>query len=86
VLESEFLVCARKRPTNWGEPSGEAHCSGFLVGTISGVVPAPYEGRWLIQISEYALIDVQDLWKGWRYPVSRALAERAVRGTRISPQ
>lgn len=69
VLESEFLVCARNRHTNWGQPSSEAHCSGFLLGRISGVVPAPEKDRWLIQISEYALVAVPEIWKGWRYPV-----------------
>jgi hypothetical protein len=70
VLESEFLVCARNRHTNWGQPSSEAHCSGFLVGRISGVVPAtPEKDRWLIQIREYAHIAVPEIWKGWRYPV-----------------
>jgi hypothetical protein len=68
ALEHEFLVCARNRHTTWGAASSDEHCAGFLVGKISGVVPAE-EGRWLIQISEYADINVPHVWKGWRFPV-----------------
>jgi hypothetical protein len=74
ALESEYLVCARNRHTSWGEADSVPHCSGFLVGKISGVVAAPVTnsgdvGRWLIQISEYALIDIPGVWAGWRFPV-----------------
>jgi hypothetical protein len=41
-----------------------------LVGHISDVVPSPEApDRWLIKISDYAEIDIPDVWKGWRNPV-----------------
>ena len=56
----KYLVCchsqdARKR-------------NAFLVGLISKVELFEEE-RYAIYISEYASIDIPDVWKGWRYPV-----------------
>ena len=45
--------------------------SAFLVGRISGIVPSnETQGRWLIKLSEFALVTTPDVWKGWRNPVS----------------
>ena len=47
----------------------EPHGSAFLVGKIKDVVPSTEtEGRWLIQLSEYAHCDVPGQWEG-RNPV-----------------
>lgn len=48
----------------------EPHGSAFLVGKIKDVVPSTEtEGRWLIQLSEYAHCDVPEQWEG-RNPVA----------------
>lgn len=66
---ASFLVCARNRNSDWSE-GPEPHGSGFLVGHISGVVPAPDNPeRWMIQISDWARIEMPDLWKFGRNPV-----------------
>ena len=45
------------------------HGTAFLVGKIKDVVPSTeVDNRWLIKISEYALIDVPEQWEG-RNPV-----------------
>jgi hypothetical protein len=42
-----------------------------MVGRVADVVPSTdHEGRWLVTFSEYAEIDVPDVWKGGRNPVS----------------
>ena len=52
-------------------PGGpEEHARPFMVGTVKDVVPSTeIEGRWLIQIHEYALLKSNDEWVG-RNPVS----------------
>jgi hypothetical protein len=52
-------------------PEGpEEHARPFMVGTVKDVVPSTeIEGRWLIQIREYALLKSKDEWEG-RNPVS----------------
>ena len=48
----------------------EPHGSAFMIGRRADVVPSTQrEGRWLITFSEYAVISVPDVWKGWRSPV-----------------
>lgn len=48
----------------------EPHASAFLVGKIKDVIPSTEtEGRWLIQLSEYAHCDVPEQWEG-RNPVA----------------
>ena len=45
------------------------HGTAFLVGKIKDVVPSTeVDNRWLIKISDYALIDEPDQWEG-RNPV-----------------
>jgi hypothetical protein len=65
----KFVVCARNAHGEFAK-GPEPHRSAFLVGKISDVVAAPTQPeRFLIQFSEYALIDVPDVWKGDRNPV-----------------
>ena len=61
----KFLVCCSSVGANRG--------SGFLVGKISGVefhmVDEKGKDRYIIQISEVAVIDIPDLWPGNQNPV-----------------
>src|ERR1700722_9030066 len=65
----DFAICTRNANADWAEGS-EPHHSAFLIGRTSDVVPAPDRpGRWLIQFSEYALVNLPDVWKGDRNPI-----------------
>jgi hypothetical protein len=65
--QCEFAVCTRNAHADWVE-GNEPHGSAFLVGRIKDVVPRP-NGRWLVQFSEFARVDVPNVWQGWRNPV-----------------
>ncbi len=72
--ECVFAVCARNAKANWVE-GPEAHHSAFMVGKVKNVVPtADRKGRYLIQFSEYALVNIPDVWKGDRNPLRYAAA------------
>jgi hypothetical protein len=64
-----FLVCTRNRYHEGAGP--EEHGAAFLVGKISSVEPSPETpDRFIVRISEYALLDPQPLvWPGSRNPV-----------------
>jgi hypothetical protein len=47
----------------------QPHGTAFLIGRISDIDRSTQPDRWLIRISEYAIINVPDVWKGWRFPV-----------------
>jgi hypothetical protein len=70
----EFLVCVRNAHNELSD-GDEQHGSAFLVGRISNVVAAlhpvrPHEtGRWMIKISDYAEVEIPDVWHGWRNPI-----------------
>lgn len=67
----DFVVCTRNAKSPWAE-GHEDHHAAFLVGKVKDVVPSrlpEHEGRYLIQISEYAQVNVPDVWKGERNPV-----------------
>lgn len=73
ALRCEYVICCRNSRAEFTRPGPEAHGSAFLIARIKDVVPAPgEEHRLLIEFGEYALIDVPDLWKGWRNPVRYA--------------
>lgn len=55
-----YLVCCHS------EGAKKRHA--FVVGLISRIRESG-EGRWAIHISEYASIDIPNVWKGWRNPV-----------------
>jgi hypothetical protein len=62
--ECDFVVCTRNTKPEWAEGS-EAHRSAFLIGKIDEVVPVPNrDGRYVIQLSEYASLNIPNLWKG----------------------
>ena len=72
---AKYLVCARHK---YGEYGGgpEEHKTGFLLGKISGIVPAESDpSRYLVQINKWAEIDVPELWQGGRNPVRYATLE-----------
>jgi hypothetical protein len=77
-----YAVCTRNAGARWVEGK-EEHRSAFLVGKIGDVVPckptpenheAP-DNRFLITFSEYALVDMPDVWAGGRNPVKYESAE-----------
>ena len=84
--QAAWLVCTQNRHHRDHEFSDatEAHGAAFLVGKVSGVVKSADESddgkqRWLVTISEYALVDVPDFWGHHRNPVrylSRGELER----------
>ena len=58
----QYLVCSSSVGINRGR--------GFLVGKIESVNPVPEdEKRFIIGISEWAKINIPDLWNGYRNPV-----------------
>lgn len=56
----KYLVCCHSQ--------GAKQRNAFLVGLISQIRDTD-ENRWAIHISEYASIDIPDVWQGWRNPV-----------------
>jgi hypothetical protein len=71
-----WLVCTQNRhnPDHEFSDATEAHGSAFLVGRISSVRETDEHSkdgkrRYLIAISEYALVDVSDFWDHDRNPV-----------------
>lgn len=70
-----YVVCTRNANADWVE-GPETHHAAFLVGRVSDVVPCPdRQDRYLITFSEYALVDVPDVWqKGDRNPIRYATA------------
>ncbi len=64
-----YAVCTRNAHAGWVE-GPEAHHSAFLIGRISDVVRCPQTPeRYLIQFSEFARVDIADIWQGDRNPV-----------------
>jgi len=54
----------------------ENHGHAFLIGKISGLTQETYDDlgnkeddRWIIQMSEYAVVDIPDVWGGYQNPV-----------------
>ena len=65
----DYVVICRNANTRDAE-GPEPHGTAFMVGKVKDVVPSTEtQGRWLIQISEYATVDIPDQWSG-RNPVA----------------
>lgn len=65
----DYVLMCRNAKTRASE-GPEPHGTAFMVGKVKDVVPSTEtQGRWLITISEYALIDEPDQWEG-RNPVA----------------
>ncbi|HEY2497450.1 MAG TPA: hypothetical protein VGK24_10300 [Candidatus Angelobacter sp.] len=71
-----FALCTRNLKADWVQGK-EAHHSAFLIGKIRDVIPcAPTpenneaaENRYLIQFSEFARLNIPNIWRGDRNPV-----------------
>ncbi len=80
----QWLVCTQNRhnPDHEFSDATEAHGAGFLVGKVSGIRPSQEPGsedRWLVAISQFARIDMPDLWDHGRNPVRyTSLAELGI--------
>jgi len=78
----KFAVCTRNANADWVE-GPEAHHSAFLVGKIRDVVPCSptpennesEQKRYLIQFSEFARVNIPNIWKGDRNPIKYASLE-----------
>ena len=71
ALEAKFVVCTRNARGENPAEGQEAHLSAFLIGKIKDIVPSSevgYEDRFLIRFTEYALLNIPDVWKD-RYPI-----------------
>lgn len=65
----DYVVVCRNANTREAE-GPEPHGTAFLIGKVKDVVPSTEtQGRWLILISEYAVVDIPDQWSG-RNPVA----------------
>ncbi len=77
--QCDYAVCTRNAHADWVE-GNEPHHSAFLLGKIRDVVPcAPTpennespKDRYLIQFSEFARVNIANVWKGDRNPVRYA--------------
>jgi hypothetical protein len=72
--QCSWLVCTQNRhnPDQEFSDATEAHGSAFLIGKISGVVRAPDKSagdRWMVTLSEYARINLPEVWDHRRNPV-----------------
>src|SRR4051812_12960849 len=68
----EYAVCTRNAKADWVE-GPEEHRSAFLVGKVKDVVPhGSRDGRFVVEFSEYALVNIPDVWKGDRNPIRYA--------------
>lgn len=66
---SYFVATANAHSRNSEHPEA-MHAHAFLLGKVAGTKDAPENpGRSIIQLSEYAEIDVPDAWAGQRNPV-----------------
>jgi hypothetical protein len=63
-----YLVCTRNRHHEDAGP--ESHHTAFLVGRISRIEVSPERNdRYIVRFSEFAEIDVPDVWPGGRNPI-----------------
>jgi hypothetical protein len=81
-----YAVCTRNAHADWVEGS-EPHHSAFLVGRVLDVVTAKpsaendkrEKNRFLIRFSQFARVNIPDVWRGDRNPVSyRSLEELGI--------
>ncbi len=65
-----YLVATANAHSRLTEHSEDMHAHAFLIGKIAGVKDAPENpGRSIIQLSEYAEINIPETWGGQRNPV-----------------
>lgn len=77
VTACPFVIVTRNLHADWSEP-GVPHGTAWLVGRISGLIPAD-DSRWIITISEYAIVDRPRAWPGTRFPLTyTSLGEQGI--------
>ena len=67
-----YVVCVQNRNQTWGQATA-AHQTAFLIGKIRSVTKSKEKGasdRAIINISEYAELNVPNAWDGNRNPVA----------------
>ena len=70
LAKCTYLVATANAYAKDTQHSHQWHSHAFLVGKISGIKAAPENpGRRIIQLSEYAEINVPNGWSGQRNPV-----------------
>jgi hypothetical protein len=74
----QYLVCIRNA-RNVAFPDHEPHGTAFLVGRISGFKAHGFDKkgmpRWVIELREYAVVDLPEAWRDWRNPVKYTTLE-----------
>jgi len=78
-----YVVCTRNAKADWAEGT-QPHHSAFLIGKVRDVVPClptpenneSPKNRYLIQFSEFARVNIPNVWKGDRNPVKYATLEK----------
>ncbi|HQS96824.1 MAG: hypothetical protein B7X90_14625 [Novosphingobium sp. 17-62-19] len=88
MRDVRYVVCTRNSDRAYDEECGprtEAHGEAFLVGKVSGLLKVDERNgrkRYLVQISEYALVSEKDFWthdrNPTRYTDTSALHERGI--------
>jgi hypothetical protein len=69
-FSSRIALRAKIQHDEWDfATANQQHGTAFLIGRIAEIVRSGQPGRWLIKISEYAEINIPNVWKGWRFPV-----------------
>lgn len=61
IRTCSYLLATRNRHSTWVQ-GDERHGSAFLIGEISGVKEV--KGRYVVQLSRYATIDIPNVWPG----------------------
>lgn len=88
MRDVRYVVCTRNSDRAYDEECGprtEAHGAAFLVGKVSGLKQVDERNgrkRYLVQMSEYALVSEPDFWthdrNPTRYTDTNALRERGI--------
>lgn len=88
MRDVRYVVCTRNTDRTIDEelgPRPEAHGEAFLVGKVTGMKQLKYENnrkRYLVQMSEYARVSVEDFWthdrNPTRYTDTDTLRERGI--------
>ena len=73
IRSAEYVVLIRNHRETWAIKDGVEHGQAFMVGKIAGCKDSQkYEGRKLIQISEYALLpNTEQFKKAWKKLTAR---------------
>lgn len=89
--QAKWLVCTQNRhhPNHEFSDATEPHGTAFLVGKISGIVPSQEDpDRWMIEISEFARINMPSVWHGRnpvRYTYLLEVVFTDIRGLKFQP-